>query len=62
VKGSAVPVTGYGSLEDCETLRIPTCLDNLLTDGGEVSLTRQPLCTPQKHFSVIRHGPLHARH
>jgi hypothetical protein len=62
VKGSAAPVTGRGSLDDYETLRIPHCLDNLLTDGGEVSLTRHPRSTPQKHFTVIRHGPFHARH
>jgi hypothetical protein len=32
-------------------LRIPRCLDSLLTDGGEVdSLTRGPRCTEQKLF------------
>jgi hypothetical protein len=30
-------------------LRFPHCLDNRLTDGGEiVSLTRRPLSNPQK--------------
>jgi hypothetical protein len=35
----------------CEALRIPLCLDNLLTDGGEVlSPTHRPHSTPQKHY------------
>jgi hypothetical protein len=34
-------------------LKIPHYLDDGLTDGGEiVSLTRRPLSTSQKHFSV----------
>jgi hypothetical protein len=34
-------------------LRIPHCLDNRLTDGGEVvSLTHRPRSTPHKHFSA----------
>jgi hypothetical protein len=33
-------------------LRILHCLDNRLTDGGEiVSPTHRPRSTPQKHFS-----------
>jgi hypothetical protein len=32
-------------------LRIPHCLDNLLTDGGKVvSPTHPPQFTPQKHY------------
>jgi hypothetical protein len=34
-------------------LRIPLCLDNRLTDGYKVSLTRLPRFAPQKlYFSV----------
>jgi hypothetical protein len=34
-------------------LRIPHCLDSLLTDGGEIaSLTRGPPFTPQDHSLV----------
>jgi hypothetical protein len=49
VKGKAIPVTGHGGPQGCETLRIPQYLDNRLTDGGKVvSLTRRPPFTPQK--------------
>jgi hypothetical protein len=42
-----MPVTGSGGLQGCETSRIPHCLGNLLTDGGEVvSLTRTALYPP----------------
>jgi hypothetical protein len=35
-------------------LRIPHCLDNRLTGGGEVvSLTRRPLSTLQKYFPSV---------
>jgi hypothetical protein len=35
-------------------LRIPYCLDNVLTDGGKViSFTRRPRFTKQKHFLVL---------
>jgi hypothetical protein len=40
-KGKAIPVRG------CETSRFPHFLDNRLTDGGEVSLTRRPPFTSQ---------------
>jgi hypothetical protein len=30
------PITGRVGLNSCEMLRIPYCLENLLTDGGEV--------------------------
>jgi hypothetical protein len=36
-----------------EMLKIPHCLDNRLTDGGEVSITHRPLFTPQKYFLVL---------
>jgi hypothetical protein len=43
-KNRAVPVTGHRSLQGCEMLRIPQCLDNQLTDGDKVvSLTHWPL-------------------
>jgi hypothetical protein len=48
-KGTAIPVTGRGGPQGCETSRLPHCLDNWLTDGGEVvSLTRRQLFTPQE--------------
>jgi hypothetical protein len=39
----AIAVTGRGGRQDCETSRLPHFLDNRLTDGGEVSLTRQAI-------------------
>jgi hypothetical protein len=46
-------VTGHTGLKGCEMLRIPHCLEILLTDGGKVvSLTHRLRSTPQKHFSV----------
>jgi hypothetical protein len=49
--GSPNPITGRGDLQGCEMLRLPHCLDNRLTGGGEVvSLTRRPRSTPQKHL------------
>jgi hypothetical protein len=48
-KGKAIPVTGHGDPEGCETLRVPHFLDNRLTDGGKVvSLTHRPPFTPQE--------------
>jgi hypothetical protein len=47
-KGKAIPVTGRGGPHGCETSRLPHFLDNRLTDGGEVSLTRLPPFTPRK--------------
>jgi hypothetical protein len=48
-EGKAIPVTGRGGLEGCETSRLPYFLENRLTDGSEVvSLTRRSLFTPRK--------------
>jgi hypothetical protein len=54
----AIPVTGHGGPQGCETSRLPRFffLDSRLTDGGEViSLTCQLPFTPRKipgtHFS-----------
>jgi hypothetical protein len=50
-KSKAIPVTGRGGLQGCEMLRISHCLDNRLTDFGEVvSATHPPHFTPQKHY------------
>jgi hypothetical protein len=39
-KGKAIPVTGRGSPQGCETSRVPRFLDNWLIRGSEVvSLT-----------------------
>jgi hypothetical protein len=35
-KGKAIPVTGRGGPQGCETSRLPHFLDNRLTDGSEV--------------------------
>jgi hypothetical protein len=56
VKCKAIPVTGRGGPQGCETSRLPHFLDNRFTDGGEVvSLTRRPPFIPTKipgtHFS-----------
>jgi hypothetical protein len=47
IESKAVPVTGRGGPQNCETSRPPHFLDNPLTDGGKVvSLTRRP------HFTI----------
>jgi hypothetical protein len=44
-------MTGRGGLQACEMIRISHCLNNRLTDGGEVViLTRQPRSTLQEHL------------
>jgi hypothetical protein len=49
VRGKAIPVTGCGGPQGCETPRFPHFLDNRLTDGREVvSLTPRPPFTPRK--------------
>jgi hypothetical protein len=48
-KGKAIPVTGHGGLQGCETSRRSHFLDDWLTDCGEVvSLTRSPPFIPRK--------------
>jgi hypothetical protein len=45
----AIPVTGRGGPQRCETSRLPYFLDNPLTDDGEaVSLTRRPPFTSKE--------------
>jgi hypothetical protein len=54
VKSKAISITGLGDLYGCEMSRIPHCLNNWLTDGGEVvSLTCHPSTTPKEHFLVL---------
>jgi hypothetical protein len=49
LKGRDIPITGRGSLYDCETSRLPSFLDSRLKDGGEVvSLTHRPPFTPRE--------------
>jgi hypothetical protein len=46
-----IAVTGIWSLQVSEMLRIPHCLENLLSDGGKVvSLTQRPHFTSQKYY------------
>jgi hypothetical protein len=48
-KCKAMPVTGRGRPQGCETSRLPHFLDIWLTDGfGVVSLTRRPTFIPRK--------------
>jgi hypothetical protein len=35
-ESKAIPVTGRGGLQGCESSRLSHCLDNRLTDGGKV--------------------------
>jgi hypothetical protein len=54
LKRKAIPVTGHGGPQGCETLRVPHYLDNRLTDGGKaLSLTRRPPFTPPGRFLVL---------
>jgi hypothetical protein len=49
VKVKAIPVTGRGGPEGCETSRFPYFPDSRLRDGGEVvSLARRPFFIPRK--------------
>jgi hypothetical protein len=44
IESKTIPVIRHGGLEGCEMLRIPECLDSVLTDGSKViSLTHRPL-------------------
>jgi hypothetical protein len=48
-KGKAIPVTGLGGPQGCETSRLSHFLDSQLTVGGEVvSLTCRLPFTPQE--------------
>jgi hypothetical protein len=49
-KGKAIPVTGRGGLQSCETSRLPHHLENRLTDGGEVVKPYAPVALyPQEN-------------
>jgi hypothetical protein len=53
-RSKAIPVIVGGGLSGCEMLRIPHCLNNRLTDGGEVvSFTGRPRFTPQIHYFLL---------
>jgi hypothetical protein len=59
-KCKAIPVSGNGETQDCETSRLPYFLDNRFTGGGEVvSLKRRSLFTPKENswFSFLRINP-----
>jgi hypothetical protein len=47
-KAKAIPVKGRGGPYRCEASRLPHFLDNRLTDGDDVSLTRRPPFIPRK--------------
>jgi hypothetical protein len=50
----AIPVTGRGGSESCETSSLPHFLDNRFRDGGEaVSLTRRPRFKPRKFMVLL---------
>jgi hypothetical protein len=53
VKGEAIPVTDRGGPYSCDTSRLSHFLDNRLTDGGDVSLTRRPPFIPRKFLVLI---------
>jgi hypothetical protein len=52
-RSKAIPVTGRGGPQSCEVVRIPNCLDNRITEGGEVvGLAHRPGSIPQKYLLV----------
>jgi hypothetical protein len=58
IKGKDIPVTDRGGPWGCETSRLPHFLDNRLTEGGEVSLTRwSPRKILGSHFYQRLIGP-----
>jgi hypothetical protein len=48
-KSKAIPVTGRGGPQGCETSRIPHFLDNRLTDGQNTSLGLYQLHQSWRH-------------
>jgi hypothetical protein len=47
--GKAIPVTGRGGPQGCDTSRLPNFLENQLKNGGEVvSLMHRPPFIPRK--------------
>jgi hypothetical protein len=53
VKGKAIPITGRGVPQGCETSRLPHFLDNRLIDGVEVvKLMHRPPFNPKKFSST----------
>jgi hypothetical protein len=49
-EGNAIPATVREIPQGSEPSRVPHSLDNRLTDGGKVSLTRRPTFTHQEDF------------
>jgi hypothetical protein len=57
IRSEAIPVAGHRGLQGCEIFRIPHCLDNRLTDDGEViGLTRRPCSSPLRLFFRFCHS------
>jgi hypothetical protein len=57
MKGGAISTTGRGGLWGYAMLKIPHCLHNRLTDGGEgVSLTYRPVVELSPQQAVETYG------
>jgi hypothetical protein len=52
-KGKAIPLTGSGGPQGCETSRLTHFLDNQFTDGGDVSFMHWLPFTPRKTLVLI---------